>query len=48
MGKLDVPGATALAALRSIRSQRFSLDRREAFGDLMPGGCRFEYGSTEG
>ncbi len=29
MGKLDPPGAAALASLRSIRGQRFSLDRRE-------------------
>ena len=29
MGKLDPPGLAALASLRSIRGQRFSLDRRE-------------------
>ena len=29
MGKLDLPGASALASLRSIRGQRSSLDRRE-------------------
>ena len=29
MGKLEPPGASALASLRSIRGQRASLDRRE-------------------